>query len=422
MITGNKRIQLLIMVFLCCIHCGTYAFHSNGERILDDKIQTILDRDRIKYHLPALSVSIQLSEKNKTKDYVSGYDALSGKKKITANTLFQIGSITKTFTATIIFKLIEESKISLNSKLADWFPQYPRWKDITVKNLLNHTSGVYNYTHGKDFDNKLRKNLYKYWSLDELANMAYQHPDLSKPGQHYRYTNTDYILLGLIIEKVMNKSIQQVFNQYLHQYNLNNTFYSSSGYPKDAISKMAHGYNRDGTFGYNTDVTFFSMFSQSDGALISTPHDITDWLNQLFAKRVISYKYLEDMMAIISEENAKPINLSKLNLSKVVKQKSLTEIGSGSGIGLVYFKDFGFTWVHAGGTPGYESFYAYNPCNGIKIVLMYNVKPKQQLVFTKIASDVFNVLNSSDVVKDLVKTYQHKNALPKYCNLGEKIE
>jgi D-alanyl-D-alanine carboxypeptidase len=420
MIITNVHNRLLITILLYCFICTAYALNNvenNQVGFLNSQVQTILDRDRIKYHLPAVSVSIQLPEENITRDYVSGYDTLSGKNRITKDTLFQIGSITKTFTATIIFKLIEENKLSLNSKLMDWFPQYPRWKDITVKSLLNHTSGVYNYTHGKAFDNKLRKNPDKFWSLDELADMAYQHPNLSKPGERYRYTNTDYILLGLVIEKVMNKSIQQVFNQYLQQYNLNNTFYSPSSYPKDAMSKMAHGYNRDETFGFNTDVTFFSMsFSQSAGAMISTPHNIIDWLDQLFSKRIINNKSLEDMMTIISEKNAKPINLSKMNLLKILnKQQSLTEVGSGSGIGLVYFKDYGFTWSHAGGTPGYESFYAYNPCNGIKIVLMYNVKPKQQLIFPKVVGDVFNVLNSSNLVRSYVKTYQHHNALPIYC-------
>lgn len=426
MIITNVLDRLLITTLLYFFVCTASALgipENYQANILNSQIQSILDRDRIKYHLPALSVSFLLPEENVTRDYVSGYYTLSEKKKITQDTLFQIGSITKSFTVTIIFKLIEENKLSPNSKLADYLPQYPRWKNITVKNLLNHTSGVYNYTHGKDFDNKLRKNPDKYWSLDELADMAYQHRDFSKPGQKYGYTNTDYILLGLVIERVTNKPIQQIFNQYLHQYHLNNTFYSPSGYPKDAIRKMAHGYNRDETFGLNTDVTFVSMsFSQSAGAMISTPHDLIDWLDQLFSKRIIGAKSLEDMMAIISEENAKPINPSKLNLSKMrTKEQLFTEIGSGSGIGLLYFKNYGFTWAHAGGMPGYESFYTYNPCNGIKLVLMYNVKPKQQLIFTKIASDIFKVLNQSVLVKNKIKAYRHHSALPMYCGLPEEV-
>src|SRR5437868_5853849 len=132
MITSNRRIRFLIMVLLCCIHCSTYAFHLNSEKILNEKIQNTLDVDRIKYHLPALSVSIELPN-NFTRNYVSGYYSLSEKKKITPDTLFQIGSITKTFTATIIFKLVEENKLNVNDKLIKWLPQYPRWKNITVK-------------------------------------------------------------------------------------------------------------------------------------------------------------------------------------------------------------------------------------------------------------------------------------------------
>ncbi|MGB6976890.1 MAG: serine hydrolase domain-containing protein, partial [Gammaproteobacteria bacterium] len=231
---------------------------------MDKGIQTVIDQDRIKYHLPALSVGLKLPGENFVRNYVGGYYSLSTKDEILSSTLFQIGSITKTFIAAIVLQLAETNKLNLDDKLGKWLPEYPRWKKITIRNLISHTSGVYNYTHGKSFDNSLRNNPGKYWSLSELVNIAYQHADLFKPGYRYQYTNTDYVLLGLIIEKVTNKKIQEVFDQFLHEYQLKNTYYTPAGYPTNVMNRMAHGYNRDDTFTFNKDVTFISMsFAQS---------------------------------------------------------------------------------------------------------------------------------------------------------------
>lgn len=412
----SKLKRLLIVIFLCWYSCCIYA--EEEDILLNKEINNILDESKTKYNLPAISLSIKLPNNNKINNYVSGYYTLAKNRNITPETLFQIGSITKTFTATIIYKLIEENKLSGNDNLTKWLPQYSRWKKITIYDLLHHTSGVYNYTSGKSFDNLLRNNPQKYWSLNELADMAYKHADLSSPGKKYNYTNTDYILLGMIIEKVSNKSIQEVFDDYLKQYELKNTFYTPSNYPEEVNTRLAHGYNRDGTFKFNTDVTFVSIsFGQSAGAMISTPNDIIKWLNQLFTGKIITNKSLADMTKIISEKDATPINIKKLPLSnKFSKSKPFIEIGAGAGIGLVYFKNNGFTLAHAGGMPGYESLYAYNPCNGIYLVFAYSVKPKQQFIDIQIADEIFKRLNNSALVAEAIRAYQQANLLPDYCN------
>ena len=321
--------------------------------------------------LVALSVSIKIPENQHAIKYVSGYYSLTDKRKITPDTLFQIGSITKTVTATIILKLAEENKLNLDDKLLKWLPQFSRWKNITVNDLLRHTSGIEDYTHGNQFDQMLRQNPEQFFSLSTLANLAYHKKDFATPGEKYHYTNTDYILLGMIIKKVTHQSLQQVFDDYIARYHLNNTFYTPIGYPISIIQKIAHGYNRDGTFRFNKDVTQVSLsFAQSAGALISTPNDLVDWLQQLFSGKILSDHSLKTMLKITPVED-----------------------GEGAGIGLFNFKNMGPTWVHAGGTPGYESFYAYNPQHKIYLALMYNVKPKQQLIFIKIADDIFNAVS-----------------------------
>jgi D-alanyl-D-alanine carboxypeptidase len=388
----SKTIKILFLL-LYILSSSAYPAATNHDS-LNKKIQHIVDESRIKYKLPALSVSIKLPNNKQILNYTSGNYSLSENKPITSSTLFQIGSITKTFTASIVFKLIEEGKFNIHDKVGKWLPHYPKWKNITIGDLLRHTSGVYNYSSGSDFDTLLRENPGKYWSLNELAALSYQHANLFLPGKKYHYTNTDYVLLGMIIEKATHQSLQQVFDDYIKKYHLHNTFYSPSHYPSRIKNKIAHGYNRDGTFPFNKDVTFTSMsFTQSAGAMISSPSDLITWLSALFSGKIITPQSLSYMTAILSEENAEPINIDKIHPSdQSFNGQSFIEIGAGSGIGLIYFKEIGLTWVHSGGTPGYESFYAYNPRKKIFLALAYNVKPKQQLIFIHIANKIFAAL------------------------------
>lgn len=393
--------RFFIIVFLLCFSISiSYSFNNSDsihrDLLLNHLIQESLNHDKAYYNLPGLSVSLKLPGEAISRNYVTGYSSIAKINKITPNTLFQMGSITKTITATLIMKLIEEKKLHLNDTLHKWLPQYPRWQGISIKNLLNHTSGVYNYTHGESFDIKLRNHRQKHWSLKELVDIAYHHPDKFKPGQQYQYTNTDYILLGMILEKIMQQSLPQIFEEFFNKWHLNNTLYLPFGYPLSIKHKLAHGYNRDGTFAMNTDVTDISLsYTQSAGALIATPSDVLNFLNQLFSGKIISEKSLNELMTIIAEETGKVIDINHIQKNNMEQNTLFTEVGAGLGMGLIYFPGYGFTWAHAGGTLGYESFYAYNPCNGIYIMLSYNVKPKQPYIFIEIATHLFKVLHDS---------------------------
>lgn len=411
--------RLVIIFIFTCYSYNAFSFTKiEYSTVLDKSVQKSIDDERLRYQLPALSVSIKIPGENSSRNYVTGYNTILKNNKITQNTLFQIGSITKTFTATIIFKLIEDKKISLNDKLTKWLPQYKRWGRVTVIDLLRHTSGIYNYTHGNDFDEMLRNPPNSYLTLSDLTNIAYHHADSYQPGHKYNYTNTDYILLGMIIEKVSRDTIQHVFEKYIRQYNLNHTYYCSSKCSSSVIKSLAHGYNRDGTFSFNKDVIYLNLsFYQSAGGIISTPSDLVEWLNKLFNERIINNESFNNMTAIISPTNMKPINFQEMQSlrKKANPYELILEIGDGAGIGFVYLKDNGFAWVHAGGTAGYESFYAYNPCTGIYIAVMYNVKPKQQLVFIKIADNISKVLAKSSLVTNSITSYKQHNLLPSYC-------
>ena len=405
--------RLCFIITLNIFFNAAHATSPNAQ--LNLQLQSLIQQEQKKYQLPALSVSIQLPGGKNVRNYVTGTYTLKSQKSITPDTLMQIGSITKTITASIILQLVEQHKLELTDTIGEFLPQYPRWKKISIYNLLSHTSGIYNFSISTSFDKMIRQFPNKEWTLKEIADLAYRHSNLFQPGKKYQYTNSDYILLGLILEKVEHQSNQEIFDHYLKKYHFANTFYTPSGYPDTIKSRISHGYNRDGTLTYNEDATYYTeSWGQSAGAMTSTPEDIDHWLAQLFANKIISPDSLAKMTTVISEDNALLINLNNLHPEKFAKNK-FTEIGSGLGIGLIYFPHYGFVWAHSGGTLGYESFFTYNPCNGIIVVLFYSVKPKQQLIFTEIASDIFKVIDSSNEIKDQIIKFQKNQKIPSFC-------
>lgn len=387
------------------------------EPTLNQQIQTVVNHALVKYKLPALSVSIQLPNENKIRNYVAGTTTLKGSKAITPRSLFQFGSVTKTYTATMIMKLVAEHKLSTNDKLGQFFPQYPRWKNITVAQLMHHTSGVFNYIDAKDFWVKLKKHPQTQFTLKQLADLAYQYPDPFKAGHSYAYTNTDYILLGMIIEKVTKLKATEAYGRYLFKpYRLNETYYAGNRYPKGVYARMAHGYDNEGTFGYNKDITDYSLsFASTAGALVSTPGDVTQFLRKLFNGDIVPPHILKQMQTVVTAKNKTIHHVKNYLRQHPVGKQGWLQVGQGYGFGLVYFKDAGFTWMHTGGVDGYQSFYGVNACNGMIVTGVYSSQPKEQFIFLNIYRSLVHVLNQSKFVKMQIRQYQRTHKLPAFC-------
>lgn len=122
------------------------------------------------------------------------------------NSIFQIYSITKTFTSTVILKLVELNKLSLSDKLSKFYPEFPKGDSITIEHLLTHTSGVYDYTRGNDMPDQTEKSFIKFIKTKPL--------DFS-PGTGWNYSNSGYWLLGFIIKKVTGMPYEDVVKKYI---------------------------------------------------------------------------------------------------------------------------------------------------------------------------------------------------------------
>ena len=118
----------------------------------------------------------------------------------------RIGSITKSFTATVVLQLVDEGRLSLDDVLSKWEPQVPGADGITIRQLLNMTSGLYNFTDLSEFWDALNKDPLAVWTPRQLVDMAIAQPAVFAPGSQFMYCNTNYVLLGMIIEKVTGKT------------------------------------------------------------------------------------------------------------------------------------------------------------------------------------------------------------------------
>ncbi|OSZ81709.1 hypothetical protein CAP35_00115 [Chitinophagaceae bacterium IBVUCB1] len=171
--------------------------------------------------------------------FAKGYGYRDVAKKIAndTNTVFQIGSITKTYTATMVLMLQEQGKLNVKDKLAKYMPDYPDGEKITIENLLTHTSGIYNYTEDTTFANK---GLFTTKSRKEMLAVFKDKLTGIEPGTTFNYSNSNYILLGYIIEDITGKpyytALREMMLQPLGMHNTGSNFaglknkYKATGY------------------------------------------------------------------------------------------------------------------------------------------------------------------------------------------------
>lgn len=203
----------------------------------------------------------------------------------TADTKFRLGSITKQFTAAIILLLAEKGKLKLDQKITDIIKDYPAKTGdrITIHHLLTHTSGIPNYTDFPGFiaDGSVRK----FYSTQELLNL-FKDKDLEfEPGNKFNYSNSGYLLLGAIIEKVTGDSYENVLQNYI----LNPLDMKDSGFDhfETVISKRASGYDRS-PLGFRNSPFMDMSVPFSAGSMYSTVEDLYKWDQALYSDKLLS--------------------------------------------------------------------------------------------------------------------------------------
>jgi D-alanyl-D-alanine carboxypeptidase len=268
---------------------------------------------------------------------------------VTTTSVFRIGSITKQFTSSAIMQLVEKGRLSLDDKLGALLPNVPQaWRKVTLRELLNHTSGIRSYTDiGPRWTRRWREDM----SPDSIVAFVRRDTLDFAPGSKWRYNNTGYVLLGMILDKKTGQPYPRYLSeQFFKPMGLTSTMYCDTG---PIIKHRALGYQLlPGKQVQNAE--FLSMTQPySAGALCSTVGDLVKWTRALHSSGVVSASSFKQMTTPIGAAEASHYGFG---------------IGSDSVGG---HRRIG----HGGGIHGFVSMLSHYPDDSLTIVVLANSAP-----------------------------------------------
>ncbi|MFF7183286.1 serine hydrolase [Streptomyces sp. NPDC008121] len=289
----------------------------------------------------------------------------------------RIGSITKTMTATLALQLVDEGKISLDAPVSAYIAGVPNGSKITIRELLNMTSGLYSYNDDDDFNRALEASPRRVWKYDEILKYAYSHP-VTAPGKEYSYSNTNYVLLGMIAEKLTRRSLPALFRERLFEpLGMRDSRFPD---PPDASlpAPYAHGYDFAGPLQIGRAINAAVAGDASAGITApagAQPSDTTGW----------NPSWATSAGAVISTAKDLRIWAEALATGSLLKPATQTERlqhdGSPYGLGVGIFPNGAIG--HTGVLPGYQSHMQFLPARKAVLIVLTNLQAAPNVPWAK---------------------------------------
>ena len=274
-----------------------------------------------------------------------GYGQINGaeKKPLTAASRYRIGSITKMFTAAMIFQLVEEGKLKQTETLDKFFPQIPNANKITIAQILAHRSGIPNVR--REQNSQRNVNTIPMTKDEHLALIVKATPDF-EPDTKSLYSNSGYFLLGFIIEKVTGKSYEEALRQRITaKIGLRDTYTATGNIDVNKNESLTYFMVPGGDWKQVPETHPSILFGA--GAIVSTPHDLTTFIQALFDGKLVSQESLDQMKTI----------------------------RDGEGLGMETFSFDGQTFYgHTGGADNYGAWLSYLPEEKLAVAYTTNAK------------------------------------------------
>ncbi|ROP55246.1 serine hydrolase [Streptomyces sp. PanSC9] len=315
------------------------------------QLDTSVERVMREANVPGVTVGIWTPGQP---DYVRSFgvaDKASG-RKMTPDLFMRIGSETKTFTVTALLQLADQGKVGLDDPIGRYVDGVPNGDRITLRQLAGMRSGLFNYTEDDDFFKALTSDPQRPFTPQQLLDYAFRHPVLFEPGQKFFYSNTNLILLGLVVEKESGQRLGDYFAQHiLGPAGMKDTvFPTGSEFP----APHAQGYTDQTADGKVAETAGWNpSWGWAAGAMISTLDDLHTWAP------TVATGQLPDGRRMISPA--------------MQEQRLVTPATPipGAGYGLGIFDVQG--WIgHNGSLPGYESLTIYLPSTRTSVVVLLN--------------------------------------------------
>lgn len=324
------------------------ACQDKGEKTINSSLNDFADSLFTAHvdsaHIAGASVIVvKKGETLLSKSY--GFASLELSAPMPENASFEIGSVTKQFTAAAILRLMDEGKLSLEDDFTKYLDFDTQGRKVTINHLLNHTSGIASYTEIPEFWNL---SIHSY-DRDTLLRLVEHKEYLFEPGEALIYNNSGYFFLGLIIEKVSGKSYEEYLHeQFFEPLGMNNTYYCSTS---KVIKNKAYGYGYSPE-GLQQKSYLDHTWPFAAGSLCSTTADLLTWMKALHNHEVFN----EELYHLLITPD-QLVDGSSVRYAK----------------GLTNFKNFGYgTIAHGGGINGFLSETRYFPESDLYIICLVN--------------------------------------------------
>ncbi len=356
----TTSIGLLIMIFLSSC---------NSQTTKMNEIENILTKQIEKYKTPSVQY-VTFTKDSIIYKFIGGKADIKNKKKTTENTTYNAFSVTKTFTALAVLQLVEQGKIDIEQRVINYLPEFPYSPEITIRQLLNHSSGIPNpiplhWIHLADEHKSFNRN--NFFRQIFIKNNKTK----SKPNEKYAYSNLGYVLLGQLIEKVSKISYEEYIHSNILQplgiengemdFTITNTTQHAKGYHKKySFSNAILGFMIDKSKFVDTTEGKWNSFNNfyvngaSYGGLIGTSDVFVKYIQEL----------LNPNCKLLTDE-----------YKKMLFTENFTNQGKPTGMCLSWFSghlDGNKYFAHAGGGGGYYCEIRIYPDKGIGSVIMFN--------------------------------------------------
>ena len=351
--------------------CASSALTADATATPDKQLQQLLDGWRQRADVPAVTLAVDGPGRSRFVT-ASGTEERDGDTPATADAQFRVASTTKLFVSTVVLQLVEEGRLRLDAPVSGYVPSFRHARGVTIRQLLNHTSGIPDYTRTDHFHEGLLADRDRVWSTDEmLALVADVRRDFA-PGHDYLYSNTGYLLLGRVIDTVTGSTwAAEVRRRILDPLRLQHTYIAGA---EPVPGGVVPGYidaDMDGDVENVETGRPWPALETAEGpagAIVSTAGDLAAFADALFRGRLLSPSTLKQMVA---EGPHHPRNANY-------------------GLGVEITRpDYRLTvWGHGGYTIGFKSALWY--------------VPKQDLVVVVLANDAR--ANTSDLAELVVRT------------------
>ena len=352
----NPAAVLLIVVpvFLTTSRLSRASMSTIKEKVWE-QVNAIREQDGF----PGATIAFVLPDGTLGETAV-GYADLERREWMRADDRMLVGSVGKTFVSATLLQLVDEGKIKLDDKIQKWlgtkpwFERLPNADNLTIRTLLNHTSGIPDHVEMQAFAEAVKRDPARAWKPEELLAFTFDKPPLFPAGKGWSYADTNYIVVGMIIEEIAHDSLYgQIEKRFIRPYNLSHT--EPSDHPDlkgliPAYADLTLSYGQPRKMAAHGDYDFNPQFEWAGGGFISNSADLARWVKILYQGRLFSHGAFAELVKGVDTPRG-----YKYGLGVYIRETAL-----------------GNAYGHGGQIPGYYSITAYYPEKNLSIAMQFN--------------------------------------------------